>query len=221
MVIPPKVHETKTEAYEGAFVKDPQIGRHKWVCSFDLNSLYPHLIMQYNISPETIVGMHDESGLVEPLLNRQVDTSFLREKNLTMTPNGSLYSRKAQGFLPALMEKMYTDRVKYKKMMIEEQKKGKSADPNKLAQYHNMQINLKIALNSAYGALGNQWFRFYDVRNAEAVSVAGQLSIRWAERAVNEYLNKVLETDGRDYVIASDTDSLSVSYTHLTLPTKA
>ena len=78
---------------------------------------------------------------------------------MTMTPNGSLYTRKKQGFLPALMEKMYTDRVKYKKMMIEEQKKGKSADPNKLAQYHNMQINLKIALNSAYGALGNQWFR--------------------------------------------------------------
>ncbi len=211
VVIPPKVHETKTEAYEGAFVKDPQIGRHKWVCSFDLNSLYPHLIMQYNISPETIVGMHEESGLVEPLLNREVDTDFLREKNLTMTPNGSLYTRKKQGFLPALMEKMYTDRVKYKKMMIEEQKKGKSADPNKLAQYHNMQINLKIALNSAYGALGNQWFRFYDVRNAEAVSVAGQLSIRWAERAVNEYLNKILETDNKDYVIASDTDSLYVT----------
>ena len=211
VVIPPKVHETKTEAYEGAFVKDPQIGRHKWVCSFDLNSLYPHLIMQYNISPETIVGMHEESGLVEPLLNREVDTDFLREKNLTMTPNGSLYTRKKQGFLPALMEKMYTDRVKYKKMMIEEQKKGKSADPNKLAQYHNMQINLKIALNSAYGALGNQWFRFYDVRNAEAVSVAGQLSIRWAERAVNEYLNKVLETDNEDYVLASDTDSLYVT----------
>ena len=81
--IPPKVHETKTEAYEGAFVKDPQIGRHKWVCSFDLNSLYPHLIMQYNISPETIVGMHEESGLVEPLLNREVDTTFLKDRNLT------------------------------------------------------------------------------------------------------------------------------------------
>ena len=211
IVVPPKQNETKNEAYEGAYVKEPKIGRHKWVCSFDLNSLYPLLIMQYNISPETIVGMHDESGLVEPLLNRQVDTSFLREKNLTMTPNGSLYSRGKQGFLPALMEKMYTDRVKYKKLIIEEQKKGKSADTNKLAQYHNMQINLKIALNSAYGALGNQWFRFYDVRNAEAVSVAGQLSIRWAERAVNQFLNKILESDNVDYVIASDTDSLYVT----------
>jgi len=211
IVVPPKRHETKTEAYEGAYVKDPQIGRHKWVASFDLNSLYPHLIMQYNISPETIVGMHKESGLVEPLLNDEVNTSFLREKNLTMTPNGSLYTRKKQGFLPALMEKMYTDRVKYKNLMIKEQKKGKAADTNKLAQYHNMQINLKIALNSAYGALGNQWFRFYDVRNAEAVSVAGQLSIRWAERAVNQYLNKIMETENDDYVLASDTDSLYVT----------
>ena len=211
IVVPPKKHETKLEAYEGAYVKDPQIGRHKWVASFDLNSLYPHLIMQYNISPETLVGMHPESGLVEPLLNREVDITFLKEKNLTMTPNGSLYTRKKQGFLPALMEKMYTDRVKYKDLMIKEQKKGKAADTNKLAQYHNMQINLKIALNSAYGALGNQWFRFYDVRNAEAVSVAGQLSIRWAERAVNQYLNKIMETENDDYVIASDTDSLYIA----------
>ena len=211
IVVPPKKHETKLEAYEGAYVKTPQIGRHKWVASFDLNSLYPHLIIQYNISPETLVGMHPESGLVDALLDREFDVDFLKEKNLTMTPNGSLYTRKKQGFLPALMEKMYTDRVKYKDLMIKEQKKGKAADTNKLAQYHNMQINLKIALNSAYGALGNQWFRFYDVRNAEAVSVAGQLSIRWAERAVNQYLNKIIETDGTDYVIASDTDSLYIA----------
>ncbi len=215
IVVPPKKHDTKSEAYEGAYVKDPQIGRHKWVASFDLNSLYPHLIMQYNISPETLVGMYPESGLVDALLDREVDVDFLKEKNLTMTPNGSLYTRKKQGFLPALMEKMYTDRVKYKDLMIAEQKKGKSANTNKLAQYHNMQINLKIALNSAYGALGNQWFRFYDVRNAEAVSVAGQLSIRWAERAVNQYLNKLMETENHDYVLASDTDSLYVTFDSL------
>ena len=211
IVIPPKKHEQKSEAYEGAYVKEPQLGRHKWVCSFDLNSLYPHLIMQYNISPETLLKMYPRDKMVEALLEGEIDTQFLKDQNMTMTPNGSLYTRKKQGFLPALMEKMYTDRVKYKKMMIEEQKKGKSADTNKLAQYHNMQINLKIALNSAYGALGNQWFRYYDVRNAEAVSVAGQLSIRWAERAVNQYLNKVLETEDKDYVLASDTDSLYVT----------
>ena len=112
-----------------------------------------------------------------------------------MTPNGALYTCDKQGFLPRLMEQMYTDRVKYKKQMIEEEKKGSNADPNVIAHLHNLQLNLKIALNSAYGALGNQWFRYYDERNAEAVSVAGQLSIRWAERAVNDYLNGVLKTD--------------------------
>ena len=87
----PAIQESKTSnGYEGAYVKDPQIGRHKWVASFDLNSLYPHLIMQYNISPETLVGMYPESGLVDALLDREVDVDFLKEKNLTMTPNGSL-----------------------------------------------------------------------------------------------------------------------------------
>ena len=223
IVIPPKKHDEKTSTYEGAYVKTPQVGRHKWVGSFDLNSLYPHLIMQYNISPETLVGMHSidksvnyfEGSMVESMLNRDTDTDFLKKKNLTMTPNGSLYTREKQGFLPALMEQMYTDRVKYKKLLITEQKKGSNADSNKLAQYHNLQLNLKIALNSAYGALGNQWFRYYDERNAEAVSVAGQLSIRWAENTVNKYLNKLLETDGKDYVIASDTDSLYVAFDSL------
>jgi DNA polymerase elongation subunit (family B) len=211
IVIPPKKREEKSDTYEGAYVKEPQLGRHKWVCSFDLNSLYPHLIMQYNISPETLLGTHEETGLVESMLNEEFDTTFLKEKNITMTPNGSLYTRKHKGFFPSLMEKMYDDRVKYKKLLIDEQKKGRAADKNKLSQYYNLQVNLKIALNSAYGALGNQWFRFYDVRNAEAVSVAGQLSIKWAEKAVNKYMNKLLETEGIDYVLASDTDSLYVT----------
>ena len=211
IVIPPKKHEEKSEAYEGAYVKEPQLGRHKWVCSFDLNSLYPHLIMQYNISPETLLGTHEETGLVESMLNKEFDTTFLKEKDITMTPNGSLYTREYKGFFPSLMEKMYNDRVKYKKLLIDEQKKGRAADKNKLSQYYNLQVNFKIALNSAYGALGNQWFRFYDVRNAEAVSVAGQLSIRWAEKAVNKYMNKILETEDVDYVLASDTDSLYVT----------
>jgi DNA polymerase elongation subunit (family B) len=211
IVIPPKKHREKSAAYEGAYVKEPQLGRHKWVCSFDLNSLYPHLIMQYNISPETLLGTHEETGLVEPMLNGEFDTTFLKENDITMTPNGSLYTKDHKGFFPSLMEKMYDDRVKYKKLLISEQKKGREADKNKLSQYYNLQLNLKIALNSAYGALGNQWFRFYDVRNAEAVSVAGQLSIRWAERAVNKYMNKILETEDIDYVLASDTDSLYVT----------
>ena len=210
IVIPQKKKERKGDAYEGAYVKPPQNGRHNWIVSFDLNSLYPHLIMQYNISPETILGTWQDDIGVEGLLNKEFDTSIWKEKDITVTPNGSVYRRDKQGFLPKLMEKMYTDRVKYKKLMLKEEKKGKDADPNKLSQYFNMQINLKIALNSAYGALGNEYFRFYDERNAEAVSVAGQLSVQWAENTVNNYLNKTLGTKDVDYIVAMDTDSLYV-----------
>ena len=210
VVIPQKRKERKGEAYEGAYVKTPQKGRHNWIVSFDLNSLYPHLIMQYNISTETILGkLEDEIG-VNGLLNKEFDTSIWKEKNVTVTPNGSVYRKDKQGFLPKLMENMYNDRVKYKELMLTEQKKGRNADPNKLSQYYNYQQNLKIALNSAYGAMGNQWFRYYDERNAEAVSVAGQLSVQWAENAVNNYLNTTLSTVNKDYIVAMDTDSLYV-----------
>ena len=209
-VIPQKSKQRKGDMYEGAYVKAPQTGMHKWIVSFDLNSLYPHLIMQYNISPETILGSWKDDIGVDGLVNREFDTSTWKEKDITVTPNGSVYRRDKQGFLPQLMEKMYNDRVKYKKLMIEEQKKGRNADPNKLSQYHNFQLNLKIALNSAYGAMGNQWFRYYDERNAEAVTAAGQLSIQWAENAVNGYLNTTLGTENVDYIIAMDTDSLYV-----------
>jgi len=210
VVIPQKSKQRKGDAYEGAYVKAPQKGRHKWIVSFDLNSLYPHLIMQYNISPETILGTWQDDIGVDGLLNKEFDTSIWKEKNVTVTPNGSVYRKDKQGFLPKLMESMYNDRVTYKQLMLEEQKKGRNADPNKLSQYYNYQQNLKIALNSAYGAMGNQWFRYYDERNAEAVSVAGQLSVQWAENAVNNYLNTTLSTVNKDYIVAMDTDSLYV-----------
>ena len=210
VVIPQKSKQRKGDAYEGAYVKAPQKGRHKWIVSFDLNSLYPHLIMQYNISPETILGTWQDDIGVDGLLNKDFDTSIWKEKNVTVTPNGSVYRKDKQGFLPKLMESMYNDRVTYKQLMLEEQKKGRNADPNKLSQYYNYQQNLKIALNSAYGAMGNQWFRYYDERNAEAVSVAGQLSVQWAENAVNNYLNTTLSTVNKDYIVAMDTDSLYV-----------
>ena len=209
-VIPQKRRERKGDMYEGAYVKAPQKGRHNWIVSFDLNSLYPHLIMQYNISPETILGTWQDDIGVEGLLYKEFDTSVWKEKDITVTPNGSVYRKDKQGFLPKLMESMYDDRVKYKKLMIEEQKKGRNADPNKLSHYYNFQQNLKIALNSAYGAMGNQWFRYYDERNAEAVSVAGQLSVQWAENAVNNYLNTTLSAVNKDYIVAMDTDSLYV-----------
>jgi DNA polymerase elongation subunit (family B) len=126
-----------------------------------------------------------------------------------------VYSKERQGFLPALMQKMYNDRVVYKKQMIEVKKEyEKFKNPGllkEIARLNNMQMAKKIQLNSAYGALGNQYFRWYDINHAEAITMSGQLSIRWIEGKLNKYLNKLFKTDGKDYVIASDTDSVYIT----------
>ena len=81
-----------------------------------------------------------------------------------------------------------------------------------IAKYHNFQQVRKITLNSAYGALGNQYFRYYKLVNAEAVTFSGQLSIRWIENKMNGFINDILKTEGKDYVIASDTDSIYINF---------
>lgn len=223
IIVPPKEDKTKNSAFEGAYVKEPQTGLHNWVASFDLNSLYPHLMMQYNISPETLIEVKDYTpemrdvlsrGVsVEKLLSKEVDLSKL--SGVTITPNGQYFTTEKQGFLPKMLEEMYVDRSKFKKMMIQAKKeyevekdKSKLYDIEKrIARYNNLQLAKKVSLNSAYGALGSQYFRFYDLRMALGVTTAGQLSIRWIESKLNEYLNSLLKTK-TDYVIASDTDSI-------------
>lgn len=223
IIVPPKERKEKDSMFEGAYVKEPQIGLHDWVASLDLNSLYPHLMMQYNISPETLIEPRDytqemkdvlsQGVTVEKLLNKSIDLSNL--KDVTITPNGQFFTTKFQGFLPKMMEEMYVDRKKFKKKMIESQKEyEKESDRSKLfdiekkiARNNNLQLAKKVSLNSAYGALGSQFFRFYDLRMALAVTKSGQLSIRWIEKKLNEYMNKLLKTE-KDYVIASDTDSI-------------
>jgi DNA polymerase elongation subunit (family B) len=223
IIVPPRIIKDKDAAFEGAYVKEPQVGKHDWVASFDLNSLYPHLMMQYNISPETLIEpanytkeMRDilsQGVSVDKLLKRQIDMSSL--ENATITPNGQFFRTDMQGFLPKMMEEMYEDRKKFKKMMIQA-KKDYEAERNdskkyeiekRIARYNNLQLAKKVSLNSAYGALGSQYFRFYDLRMALGVTTAGQLSIRWIEGKINEYMNGLLKSD-KDYVIASDTDSI-------------
>ena len=218
IVIPQKIQREKSEKFEGAYVKDPIVGLHKWVMSFDLNSLYPHLIMQYNISPETLVADEKVKNMsVEKLLNKEVDTSIL--KDATMTPNGALFKTTQKGFLPELMQKMYDDRVKFKQLMIEAQKDyEKTKDPKlqkTIAKFNNIQMAKKISLNSAYGAIGNVWFRYYNLLVAEAITTSGQLAIRYIEHTLNQYLNKILNTRGEDYIIASDTDSVYITFDNL------
>jgi len=219
IVIPQKKKNTKAEKYEGAYVKDPIVGMHNWVMSFDLNSLYPHLIMQYNISPETLVSQNKVPKMkVDRLLNKEFDTTQLN-KNHTITPNGALFKTDTKGFLPDIMETMYNDRVTFKRKMLEaKQEYENTKDPKLLkdiAKYNNIQMAKKISLNSAYGAIGNVWFRYYDLLVAEAITTSGQLSIRWIEHALNEYLNTLLGTDKYDYVLASDTDSVYITFDKL------
>ena len=214
IVIPQKMQAEKVDQYEGAYVKEPQVGMHKWVMSFDLNSLYPHLIMQYNISPETLMngGGEPAEGMVDKILNgKMVNTT-----EYCMTPNGAFFRKDKKGFLPEIMEKMYNERVKYKRLLLEaEQKYEDTKDPKLLkdiSKYNNIQMAKKISLNSAYGAIGNNWFRYFDLMVATAITTSGQLSIRWIEKALNIYLNKLLDTKNVDYVIASDTDSVYITF---------
>ena len=218
IVIPQKSSKNKSAKFEGAYVKDPQVGMHKWVLSFDLNSLYPHLIMQYNISPETLKSEKTVPGMtVDKLLDKKVDTKPLDK--VTMTPNGALFRTDKQGFLPEMMKEMYDDRVKYKRYMLDAKQNYVNTKDAKyikqISKFNNIQMAKKISLNSAYGAIGNNWFRYYSNTMAEAVTTSGQLSIRWIEKKINEYMNNLLQSKDVDYVIASDTDSVYITFDKL------
>ena len=208
IVPPPRKGARKDEKYAGAYVKEPVPGKYDWVVSFDLNSLYPHLIMQYNISPETLWETRHPSANVDKLLNQEIDLSG----DFAVCANGAQYRKDKKGFLPEMMEKIYTERVVYKKRMIQA-KKDYEKSPSKqlekdISKFNNIQMARKIQLNSAYGAVGNQYFRYYNLLNAEAITLSGQVSIRWIENKMNQKMNKILKTEDVDYVIASDTDSI-------------
>ena len=210
IVIPPKEKSEKDSKYAGAYVKEPVPGKYDWVVNFDLNSLYPHLIMQFNVSPETLVDERHPTATVDKILNQEL--SFELYKDYAVCPNGAMFRKNVRGFLPELMEKIYEDRTIYKKKMLvakQQYEKTKTKELEKeIARCNNIQMARKIQLNSAYGAIGNQYFRYYKLANAEAITLSGQVAIRWIESKMNIYLNKLLKTEDFDYVIASDTDSI-------------
>lgn len=235
IVVPQIERKEKDSAYEGAYVKEPQIGLHNWVVSFDLTSMYPSLIRQYSIGPDTIIEDQHANFSVEDVLNNTERFQRARaraiEMNASLAANGHFY-RKEKSFMAQLMENMMQDRKRYKDEMFriekeieagpggdnwykdhDEWEKWRSSDKVKelraeMNRCYNLQQAKKIQLNSAYGAMGNQYFRFYDTRHATAITMSGQLSIRWIEQEINGFLNDYFYTKDRDYVIASDTDSV-------------
>ena len=214
IVVPPRKGAKKDEKYAGAYVKEPIPGKYDWVVSFDLNSLYPHLIMQYNISPETLVDSRHPTATVEKILGESLDI----DGKYCVCANGAQYRKDIHGFLPEMMQEIYNERTIYKKRMLESKQALEHATTpaetlalqKDISKFNNIQMARKIQLNSAYGAIGNQYFRYYNLANAEAITLSGQVSIRWIEGKVNSYLNKLLKTEDHDYVIASDTDSIYI-----------
>ena len=210
----PQNTESFKGAYPGGYVKEPQVGMHDWVCSFDLNSLYPSIIMQYNMSPETIL-LDDEPGVnVESVLDGHITNT---KPDTALAVNGVRFDTKKLGIIPAIIQEIYNDRVKFKQAQLKaEQELELTATKSevyglekRIAIAKNQQMALKILLNSLYGAMGNKWFRYFDMRIAEGITLTGQATIRWAENNLNDYLNKTLKTK-KDYVVAIDTDSVYV-----------
>lgn len=250
IVVPMKSVPENDRGILGGYVKDPQVGMHEWIVSYDLNSLYPHLIMQYNISPETFVGWLDgydecdNKDVAEDRVMRTIDgvvysdsiQKYLKDNNLALAGNWTVFRRDKVGFLPALMRRYYDERVKYKKLMKQAETELEQAQrdlkalsdsqidqrnklnamiaglEDQIAAYNSKQMALKIQLNSCYGALGNVWFRWFRLELAEAITSSGQLTTRWLEKhVVNKYLNRLLKTGDADYVLAADTDSCYIS----------
>lgn len=201
----------------GGHVKPPVVGRHDWVVSFDLNSLYPHLIMQYNMSPDTIVDDANYLASPDAVLDGLVNTT-----DYSMAATGQYFRRDKRGVLPGIIEGLYSERKDIKKSMLDwKQKKEDLPDDatveekykidKAIATLDNQQQAIKILMNSLYGAMGNAYFRYFDIRIANAITASGRLSIRWAEKAVNAYMNKIIGTENKDYVIAIDTDSVYIT----------
>lgn len=226
--VPPKEVKHMSRELVGGYVREvhpfnpgaTRPGMYKWIVNFDFDSLYPHLIMLLNIGPETYAGKGFIPGwTVDSALERKLDCKDIANgRDLAVGANLAMYRKDVQSFLSVLMESKYNDRKNFKDKAKEYKKLAKAeTNPVKKQEYENLeakfngfQLSRKIQLNSAYGALGNLWFRWFDLDNAEAITMTGQLAIRWVERAINEYLTKVLGIDKR-YVIYADTDSAYVT----------
>ena len=218
IIVPSNGEKFKSE-YPGGYVKPPQVGMHDWVVSFDLNSLYPNIIVQWNMSPETIVEgdrltMNPDIALTENHSNPNPEYA--------LAANGVSFKKDKEGVLPKIIVDYYNERSIVKKKMLAAQQEKENADKSNKAEiyrierdisrYENEQMAIKILLNSLYGALGNKYFRYFDLRVAEGITLTGQTVIRWAEKSVNEFMNKVCATKDKDYVIAIDTDSVYVNF---------
>lgn len=224
-VIIPKRKPTGQDAEKiaGGAVRDPIPGLYDWAVSLDLTSLYPSLIMQYNIGPETLYKKIDEppqNDLIHLRMEQDIE-AYIRNNNLSLAANGAMFRKDRRSFIATITESYFKRRKEYKDQQLLLEKEAERVRDSasreelkeikrKITVFKNFQLNYKIALNALYGSLSNAGFRFYDKRLGEAITLSGQTTIRYVIRRLNEYLNDMLKTSGKDYIIASDTDSVWV-----------
>ena len=207
----------------GAFVKEPKPGKYDWIVSFDATSLYPSIMMTFNMSPETLADgekyLADDEKSIQKLLDANFDTSGLVQKNLTMVANGQCFHKDRKGILPTLIEYYFSMRQEVKKKMFDAQRLYDKTSDNKylklVTSLNSKQMAAKILMNSLYGACGNVYFRYYDTRLAEGITMTGQYVIRHVANKLNHYLNKQCSTSGVDYSFYSDTDSTYITLGNL------
>jgi len=228
--IPPINRKAEKLPYPGAYVQNPKTGLHKWIISYDINSLYPNIIIGCNLSKETIPHLsldraekihmseflsndikdeyskiESEYTAVDKLLktDRFIYSDYCKKYDFCYTPNGRFWKRNKQGTVGEIMEKKYNERIAVRKQMESMIKEGKKKEDVKdldLKQYA-----LKILLNSGYGAFANEYFRYYDIRIASAITLTGQYVIRYIAQHLEKKLSKYID------VIYSDTDSVYIS----------
>lgn len=214
IIVPNRKHTGQEGSIEGAFVKDPIVGMHEWIVSYDLNSLYPSIIMTLNMSPETV-----QSRVLDVTVEELLEGDRSKVKpGYSLAANGAMFDMSKSGFLAELMSKYYNTRKAEKKKMLGYQQdlenEKHTATKERINELESLisakdtlQNAMKTLLNSAYGATANKGFRFFDHRIAEGITKTGQLIIQTAERNANMMLNKLTGIE-KDRVVASDTDSL-------------
>lgn len=202
-IIPPKEVKQKDSQFEGAFVFEPKVGIHEWIVSFDLASLYPHVVMQYNISPENIIENEREFLNIDDIVKKQKSIDYPIE-GCCIAASGYYYKNNPDAIMPRLMNRLYQKRKYHQK----QKKLYYGKDDNAYQKHDSFQYAIKIAINSLYGCLGTPYFRYYDVRNAESVTLTGQLSIKWIYKAITEFINTITSGKEKQPIVAGDTDSV-------------
>jgi DNA polymerase elongation subunit (family B) len=206
IVIPDKKNN-KAGEFEGAWVKDPLIGMFGWVVGFDFTSLYPNILMQWNMSPDTLYGIYPEMD-VDSFIEGNNFPDDLIQKNLTIAANGAMFKRDKMGIVPEVVQSILDSRKLTKKKMLELERLNDLIYDDQIASLDAKQMAFKILANALYGALSNPGFRYYDLRIAEAVTKTGQASDRHIVLTINKFMNEVMRTENEDYIIAGDTDSV-------------